>query len=273
MIQHTRSMLFAVLVTAACGVGPAERTPSIAGPTDGGAVRFDVRRIAAESTECAVTEARCARVDVRWVEAVDGGNEDVRSNINLFLSHDMVSRMRRYVGDDVGAGLDDVERLAGAFLAGHRAFVAEFPEATAEWFIEITATPIFNTPKIATIDIAETAFTGGAHPNSRRRLVSFEVTTGHLVGLGDLTTDIAGLTSLVEQRLRSDLGVGTDDDLAAAGLWLPEEGLTLPENFGVISEGLLFHWDAYEIAPYSMGPIEVTVPAGDLTAILDRDFW
>jgi len=72
---------------------------------------------------------------------------------------------------------------------------------------------------------------------------------------------------------RADLGLGDADDLATAGLWLPKEGFTLPENFGVVSEGLLFHWDAYEIAPYSMGPIDVTVAAGDLSAILDRNFW
>jgi hypothetical protein len=32
-------------------------------------------------------------------------------------------------------------------------------------------------------------------------------------------------------------------------------------------------WDAYEIAPYSMGPIDVTLPAGDLAEIIDRTYW
>lgn len=275
MTRPDRQMLVALVVcaAAACGPPPTEHPNAAEDPADGGAVRFEPCRVSAESTECAATDSRCARVDVRSLEAVDGGSQRVRNNINTFLDHDMVSRMRSFVPEEVGAGLDDVERLAGAFLAEHRAFVTEFPEATSRWFIEITATSIFNTPAIATLEIAETAFTGGAHPNSRRRLVSFEVSTGQLLGVRDLTTDTAGLTTLVERRLRADLGLGADGDLTAAGIWLPEEGFTLPDNVAVVSEGLRFHWDAYEIAPYSMGPIDVTVATGDVVGVVDRDFW
>jgi hypothetical protein len=181
--------------------------------------------------------------------------------------------MRRYLPEEVGNGLNDIERLAGAFLAEHRGFVAEFPDAAAEWFIEITATPIMNTPVVSTIDVTEFAYTGGAHPNTHRRLVSFDVATGALLGVEDLTTDVTGLTSLVEQQLRADRGIDADADLGAAGFWLPEGGFTLPESIGVVPEGLLVHWDAYEIAPYSMGPIDVIVPSGELTGMVDRSFW
>ena len=58
-----------------------------------------------------------------------------------------------------------------------------------------------------------------------------------------------------------------------AGFWLPEEGLTLPDNLGVVEDGLVFHWDAYEIAPYSMGPIDVALPYEDLEAIIDKSYW
>lgn len=41
----------------------------------------------------------------------------------------------------------------------------------------------------------------------------------------------------------------------------------------VVSAGIVFHWDAYEIAPYSMGPIDVTVPASELETVLSADYW
>ena len=58
-----------------------------------------------------------------------------------------------------------------------------------------------------------------------------------------------------------------------AGFWFPEEGFALPDNVGVVADSLLFHWDAYEIAPYSMGPIDVIVPAEEIATIIDQKYW
>lgn len=265
-----------VIITAlsitACGA-PHTEIPPTATAADGGAVEFNIQEISAESRGCAESERNCARVTVSSLETTGGGTDTVRENIDLYLGHDLVSRMRAFLPEDVGSGLGDVDDLAAAFLATHREFVVEFPNATAAWTIEITATALYNTPIVATIDISEFAYTGGAHPNSRRRLVSFDVSTGQLLGIDDLTTDVAALTALVEDRLYLDRDLGHDGDLEAAGFWIPEGGFTLPDNIGVVAEGLLVHWDAYEIAPYSMGPIDVTIPSADLHEITTRDFW
>lgn len=273
MIRCTLTILVAILLCVACGAPPTDDATDVSVPADGGEVDFNLIEVSAEDDECAESTARCARVDVRFLETTGGGTEIARNNIDLFLSHDLVSRMRGHLPEEIGNSINDVERLAAAFLAEHLAFVSNFPDATAEWYIEITVTSIFNTPEVATIVIAETSYTGGAHPNSRLRLVSFDVATGQMLGVDDLTTDIATLTTLVEQRLRVDRGLGVDDDLEIAGFRLPEDGFTLPDNLGVVTAGLLFHWDAYEIAPYSMGAIDVLVPATDLKGVVDREYW
>ena len=257
-----------LLFIAACGTEQPKTVPE-----NGGAVRFKTHEISAASRACAESEARCARVKLAFIETTGGGTEAVRDNIDLYQLHDLVSRMRSLLPEEVGNPINNPEQLAAAFLAEHRAFVEAFPDATAEWFVEITAAMITSTPLVATIDITEFAYTGGAHPNTRRRLVSFDVESGRLIGAGDLTTDIDTLTSLAERRFRVDRGLGPDDDLEAAGFWLPEEGFRLSENLGIIPEGVIFHWDAYEIAPYSMGPIDVIVPAEQLTAIVDQKYW
>lgn len=41
----------------------------------------------------------------------------------------------------------------------------------------------------------------------------------------------------------------------------------------VLAEGIVFHWDAYEIAPFSMGPVDVTVPASEIETVLSADYW
>lgn len=273
MYHAYRSALILTLLVAACGAPSTGVQPMDATPADGGPIRFNPREISAESRDCGEPGGKCARIKVNFPETTDGGTAAVRENIDLFIEHDLVSRMRGLVPEDVGNGIGNVEGLAGAFLAQFRAFVAEFPDATAEWFVEIAATPIYSTSEVATIDINETAYTGGAHPNSRRRLVSFDLATGQLLGVDDLTAEFAELTSLVEHHFRIAQGLESDADLAVAGFWFPEEGFSLPDNVGVVSDGLLFHWDAYEIAPYSMGPIDVTVPVAELAVLVDRSYW
>jgi len=273
-MSHTRRLVIAAaLVATACGAPSIEVQPVDTSPTDGGAVQFDIREISAENRDCGEENGRCARVRVVYPETTGGSTEAVRENIDLFIGHDLVSRMRGFVSEDVGNGIGDTEGLAAAFLAQHRAFIAEFPESAAEWSIDIEAKIIFNTPEVTTIDIAEFAYTGGAHPNSRRRLVSFDVATGQHLGVEDLTTDIDTITAMVERQLRIDRGLGADADLEAAGFWFPDEGFTLPDNLGITSDGVVFHWDAYEIAPYSMGPTDVIVPAGELAEFIDRKYW
>ena len=258
----------ALLIVAACGAEQPRPFPKTAAPSDSKPTRSRRRAAPAPSPT-----AKCARVTLKSIETTGGGSEAARDNIDLYLLHDLVSRMRALLPDEVGNPINNPEELAAAFLAEHRTFVEAFPDATAEWSVDITATAITNTPAVATIEITEFAYTGGAHPNTRRRLVSFDVESGQLLGVDELTTDIDTLTSFAERRFRVDRGLGPDDDLEAAGFWFAEEGFTLPDNLGITVDGIVFHWDAYEIAPYSMGPIDVTISVEDLRPIVNQRYW
>lgn len=272
MTRSHLSALAAVVLIAACG-SPTTDVGEVGGPTEGGAVVFAPREISAESSGCAVESPQCARVQIRTLRTAGGGTAAVRENIDASLEHDLIGRMRSVVPEDAGNRAVTADALAAEFLAQHRAFVEQFPDATARWSFELSVDAVTNTESVVTLDITEFTFTGGAHPNTRRRLVSFDVATGRLLGAEDLTPDVDGLTDMVEAKLRSDRGLGPEDDLEAAGFWLPEGGLVLPVNMGVVAEGILFHWDAYEIAPYSAGPIDVTVPVGELAANADLSYW
>lgn len=272
MTRSRLSALAAVFLITACG-SPTTDVGEVGGPTEGGAVVFAPREISAESSGCADDDTRCAKVRVQTLRTSGGGTAAVRENIDVYLEHDLIGRMRSVVPEDAGNRAGTADALAAEFLAQHRVFVEEFPDATARWSFELSVDAVTNTESVVTLDITEFTFTGGAHPNTRRRLVSFDVATGRLLGAEDLTPDVDGLTDMVEAQLRADRGLGPEDDLEAAGFWLPEGGFALPDNMGVVAEGLLFHWDAYEIAPYSTGPIDVTVPVGELAAIVDLSYW
>lgn len=271
MRDRVRCTLLAVMIVTGCGSPPAPAGDDMG---DGGPVRFDRRVITAENRDCpGGDDAPCAWVRISYAEPIGGGSTTVRENIEIFLDHDLVGRMRGFVPEDAGRSLVDLDTLAALFLAQYRDFAAEFPDAPGGWYVELEAGPILDTDAVATLDITERAYTGGAHPNSRRRLVSFDVPTGELIGLADLGADPEQLRPLLERQLRLDRGLGPDDDLEAAGFRLADGRLPLTDNVGVVEDGLLFHWDPYEIAPYSMGPVDVLLPVEELDGVVDLRYW
>ena len=70
----------------------------------------------------------------------------------------------------------------------------------------------------------------------------------------------------LEAALRARAEGGTGTPLSQSGYF--EDFAPPPENFTFSPKGITFHWDPYEIAPYSEGPIEVTLPYKEL-----GDIW
>ena len=273
-MTHSRLLpLVTAVVLAACGAPMTDVTPVNKEPSEGGAIRYALKQISAETSDCANDGPHCATVQVETLKTAGGGTQAARTNIDLYLKHDLISRLRSFLPKEAASRANTAEALAAEFLAQQRAFIIDFPDSPARWSVKITGEAIYNTTSVATIDITEFAFTGGAHPNTRRRLVSFDIQSGQLLGVDDLTGDATDLTAVVESQFRTDLGLGPDGDLEAAGFWLPEGGFALPDNLGIVADGVLFHWDAYEIAPYAVGPIDVTVPINTLAALVDRPYW
>jgi len=273
-MKHRIGQIFsAVFLCAACGAGPTDSPPELDELEDGGPVVFTSRAISAESAECADNTAHCARVSVDTIATSGGGTENVRDNIDLFVIHHLISRLRSFVPEEIGNRFTGADELIAAFLGEHRVFVSDFPETAAVWTIEISTEVLHNTAEVSTISVSETAYTGGAHPNSHRRLASFDVATGQLLGIDDLTIEVPELTARAVKTLRSVQGLEPDADLGAAGFWLEGEDLPLPDNIGVVAAGLLIHWDPYVIAPYSMGPIEIVIPIEELGGIIDSRYW
>jgi hypothetical protein len=265
--------LVAAAVMISCGGAPPPGQTADPRPIDGGPVRFNLLEVSAQGADCGGSSTRCARVRVSYLETTGGGTRAVRNNLDLYVQHDLVSRLRGYLSEGTSNRINRLEELTAAFLAEHRAFVEEFPDANADWSIEIAADPIYNSAKVITLDISESAYTGGAHPNSRRQLVTFEVPTGQFLSVEDLASDIETLTVIVEGHFRLVRNLAPDEDLAAAGYWFNDNRFTLPDNIGVVSDGLIFHWNSYEIAPYSMGATSVLVSASDLESVVAQDWW
>jgi hypothetical protein len=123
-------------------------------------------------------------------------------------------------------------------------------------------------PRLLVIARNRANYTGGAHGNYDKRYFVFDQELGMRIFLADLVRDDAmpALQDLVNRELRTAKKLGPRDSLKKALFLVDKADLT--ENYFLSSQGLGFHWDPYEIAPYAEGSVEVLVPYKDLETLV-----
>jgi hypothetical protein len=103
-------------------------------------------------------------------------------------------------------------------------------------------------------------YDGGAHGMHTTEYRVFDRGAGRFLTLGDIVSneDRPRLREAVESALRKKHRIPEGSPLTSAGFF--EDRIELSENFFLGEAGIGFHWNPYEIAPFSMGQIEVIVP-------------
>ena len=108
------------------------------------------------------------------------------------------------------------------------------------------------------------AFMGGAHPNSFTSYHAFDLATGEEIDQRIFVTDSLLLLNIVEKRCREKQKITAQANLEKEGYFLVEGKFFLPQNYVFVKEGMRVYYNAYEIAPYSYGAIEFTIPYDEL---------
>lgn len=117
--------------------------------------------------------------------------------------------------------------------------------------------------------IAETfGYTGGAHPNSWNKWMNFEKNTGKLLALKDVF--MAGsekpMSDMLLEKLITEMATRLEDSsitslegLQNAGI-LNSTNMYVPDNFLLEKEKVSFLYNKYDIAPYAVGVITLSLP-------------
>lgn len=117
--------------------------------------------------------------------------------------------------------------------------------------------------------IAETfEYTGGAHPNSWNKWMNFEKNTGKLLALKDVF--MAGsekpMSDMLLEELITEMATRLEDSsitslegLQNAGI-LNSTNMYVPDNFLLEKEKVSFLYNKYDIAPYAVGVITLSLP-------------
>uniref|UniRef100_Q01Y42 DUF3298 domain-containing protein n=1 Tax=Solibacter usitatus (strain Ellin6076) TaxID=234267 RepID=Q01Y42_SOLUE len=212
---------------------------------------FESRHIERTIPGCGDVKEGCVHVELTYVELVSGP-EDVREKVNAAIRDAIVSRPQ------------DGLKLTPAEYADH--FATDYQKGSLSKSVKVSRA----SPPAISLEYSESSYTGGAHGNFATVYLNFEAATGETLKLASIVKagSTARLTAIAEAHFRKQRELAPDASLKAAGFWFPEGRFQLSPIFGLSEKELIFQYNLYDVAPYSMGPTTVTIPFSEIRGLL-----
>lgn len=112
-------------------------------------------------------------------------------------------------------------------------------------------------------------YTGGAHGMYATNFLNIDLSLMRPLRLDDLFIGEYRevLTDLIWNQLMAENGVSSHEELEDLGYGSTGE-IAPTDNFYLFPEGITFYYNVYDITPYAMGPVKVTIPYPMIEGIL-----
>lgn len=214
-------------------------------------------------------------VNLSYLEPVSFGGDPVPEELRQFCSD-------FFFGTEGGAeGEDEIrslfENVAEATIADWEenglSVLEDFPdaEAAAMWEYESRMSVDYNKNGIVCLGNHFYQFAGGAHGIYNSDYAVYDIENRREVTLDMIFTGdwYGAVTYIITEEAKRLFEVDQFSSLTAAGFFVDE--LEPTGNFYLSDEGITFVYSVYEVAPYVMGGIDVTISYEDLGVLLDTD--
>ncbi len=209
--------------------------------------------------------ATCPEIDIEYVQ-VSGTTETaqiINESIEDFVKQSM------YLGEnETGSSAENITQAMTEFVEIYRLHSAEFPDLTAEYFVEITVLPSYNSKELLSLSCRNYLYAGGAHGNGSLQFKNFDPKDGRELYYEDIFDDVAAFEALAENKFRSQQNIPTNTSINATGFRFEDGKFYLPETFGISKEFITLQYNAYEIASYAAGPTVVEIPISEVKELL-----
>jgi len=114
---------------------------------------------------------------------------------------------------------------------------------------------------------------GGAHPNSNGIYKVFDLRNNRKLALSDITElDSDQLSDLLMTNFKNTEQYKSQGENANISEMLLVDKISPNENFYFDENNLYFHYNPYEIAPYAMGNIDISIPWEKIKNSLNPEF-
>lgn len=178
---------------------------------------------------------------------------NVREMIDLCVSN--------HVSEYKAEGLEDLENYR------------DDPEGAATWLnyeYSLTGECVYNRDSILSYRVTIFSYNGGAHGLYGSTYGVVNLIACSPIHLADFVTEESEpeLTKLLKASVAREFKCPNFEALKSMDILFKADALALTENFYVDSLGVTWHFDPYEIAPFSVGSIEACIPWDQLHPLL-----
>lgn len=157
---------------------------------------------------------------------------------------------------------------SNSFLDGYTDLIHEDSSASFPWWLNVTIDLFTIDNAYLKADFSMEAYTGGAHGNVNVSTYMIDVEEKEIVKLEDICSNIEELEKRAEVIFRREYEIAPDANLGEEGFWFQDNQFHLNRNFSFENETLVFVFNQYEIAPYSMGLFYIEIPFSTIKDIL-----
>ncbi len=259
-----RFTLATLAILAACAQTPADE-PASAPPS---VLRFEMQTREMTYGDCVAGSESCTYVRLDYptvVEAPPGtAVAAVTSAIDSFLAAPLHP-------DDPPAG---VNALMARFLADFAEFKAAEPKSAQSWFLERKAFVLRSASNLLSLSFSERSYLGGAHGLGVVHYLNLDPATGAKKALVDLLREgaLPEATRLAEAGFRETRGIAEGVSFADAGFTFENGTFVLTDNCALRDDGLACTYNAYDVAPYSMGATEIVLRTEEIRELLRPEY-
>ncbi len=200
----------------------------------------------------------CGEIDIEYPIFSDN-NKSIDEKLNLEIIKSISSFYN----------VKNVVETSKKFINEFSDYVKDFPDAeNNKWNISMQYKVINNSEKVLSLSFYMEGYTGGAHGFRTITYTNYNPKTGDKLKLEDFVSDVDKLRLIARESFIEENDLDPSKSLNTQGFWFLDDIFSLNNNFIILSEGLKFHYNQYEIAPYSQGPIEINIPMSKLEGLL-----
>jgi hypothetical protein len=228
-------------------------------------IKYEQREVHKRLAGCDSTTGACPEFNLNYVWMTEGKNKEAFNNWAEKVLLNDIYKIE-------GQSYNSVEDMGDAFIADYVSFRKDYPEAPdVGWYLYATYENLNELSQVVSFSLSSESYTGGAHPNYYLTYFNYDYTTGEPVTLRQIL--IPGfekeLNKLIDKAFREKHDIKPNEPLTDAGLF--EDKIEFSDNFLLTKNGIIFHYNIYEIWPYVYGATDVLIPYSDLIGLIDEN--
>ena len=163
-------------------------------------------------------------------------------------------------------GEPNIQTYANNFIEGYGNFIEEndlnYPIA---WTKSTNVNISLYSPELICIKNSTYEFSGGAHGSSFENISVFELENFRKLALNSFISDnkMKEFTKIAENIFRKAENL-SDTSSLERDYFFEEGKFALSANYGITKNGIMFHYNPYEIKPYAAGTTTIVVPFSEI---------